>query len=106
MKLLYEITKQGNNEYSLTYKLVPEKVQQQQFISITKKDADGTVTSEDLQIAPSSIASIISTSNPGEISKGFYSNLDVSNLAVGGTLYEIESVTGYEESGSSTGPFV
>jgi hypothetical protein len=97
MDINYTITKTGNNTYELKYKLTENLVQQQQILNITKTDTDGTITAGSVQIAPASIASIVEspTAEPGTIVQGFPANLDVSNLAKGGTYYEIEETVGY-----------
>ena len=102
MSFEYTITKTGIDTYEMKYRLNEEStiVQQQQILNIVKTDADGTNTMGSVQIAPASIASIIevSTAQPGSIVQGFPANLDVSNLAIGGTYYEIEETVGdYDE---------
>lgn len=94
----YTVTKIGDNTYSMTYTLVaPNTIQQQNFIVAEKLDADGTKIIEKTAIAPASVVTNVSYSDasPGTINNGFYSNLDTSNVAIGGTVYEIESTSGY-----------
>ena len=70
-------------------------VVQNQILTISKKDANGTNSADTIQIMPSSIASWKPEENahlPGDNVNGFICGIDASNLAVGGTYYEIESM--------------
>ena len=105
----YRITKTGENSYQLElWKNVKQTIlRQTNALNIVKEDADGTKTVDKIEIKPSCVATAV-LSEPenviaGDKINGFAYKLSTVNVATGGTVFEIDSVTDLhaDSSGSS-----
>ena len=63
-----------------------------QQLNVSSADADGTSSTQNVKLLPSSVASNVSNPSATGVSNGYVCNLDTTNLAKGGVCYEIESV--------------
>ena len=89
----------GESTYRLTYAVEnsTQMLLQKEILTLNKEDANGTVFVEEASIPAASIASYKdSETTSATLNKhdGFAINVSDSNLAVGGTYYEIESTVG------------
>ena len=96
----YTITKTAANTYEMKLR-VPQSTSGKQLqtnIVLSKTDADGTVTVEKSQIPTASVVSDVrypeNFSGYIDEDSRFYCNLDTDNVAIGGTVYEIEEFNG------------
>ncbi len=96
----YTITKTAANTYEMKLKVTQSTggKQLQTNIVLSKTDADGTITVEKSPIPTASVVSDVRYPNnfSGYIDENsrFYCNLDTDNVAIGGTVYEIEEFSG------------
>ena len=100
----YSITKvsdngDGTSTYRMTYKYddLQRSLVQRSRLVVSKEDADGTKSTSSVELNPFSLASFSSadiTEPTASRTNGFTVNLSDSNLAVGGTYYEIDSFSG------------
>ncbi len=108
----YSITKiqdngNGTSTYRLTYRLDDgsQSLVQKNRLVITKEDTDGTKSSTSVDIKASSLASFANPSASEATTdrvNGFSVNLSDSNLAIGGTYYEIDGFVGTYSGSSQT----
>lgn len=91
----YTITKTGSNTYELKWIIndTESGIKQKSAVNLVKEDADGTKTTQSIEIMPSSIVRWNPDIPSSSTSNVFFSNLTTSNLAPGGICFDVNEVS-------------